>query len=91
MKKITRDQALKYEFNWRDDPLIRVDQGESFQLETWDAGSGKIHSGTEYWKVRASDDWQAEPVKGNPIAGPVFVDGAQPGDLLEFDPGAAET
>jgi acetamidase/formamidase len=84
MQRITRDQALKYEFNWRDDPLIRVAQGESFQLETWDAGSGLIESGTEYWKVRASEQWQSTPIKGNPIAGPVYVDGVEPGDLLEI-------
>ena len=26
---------------------------------------------------------KAEPGKGNPVGGPVFVEGAEPGDLLE--------
>ena len=90
MQRITRDQALKYEFNWRDEPLIRVAQGESFQLETWDAGSGLIESEADYWKVRSSTEWLATPIKGNPLAGPVHVEGAEPGDLLEVSIEAIE-
>lgn len=83
MQRVTRDKALKYEFNGLDEPLLRVQQGESFQLETWDAASGKVESAADYWKVRNSADWQSTPIKGNPIAGPVYVEGAEPGDLLE--------
>ena len=40
MQRITRDQSLTYELSSLKKPLISVQQGESFQLETWDAGSG---------------------------------------------------
>ncbi|MDA1189203.1 MAG: acetamidase/formamidase family protein [Chloroflexi bacterium] len=84
MQKITRDKALKYEFNWRDKPLLHVKQGETFAVETWDAGSGLIESTADYTKLRKSPEWNSEPIKGNPIAGPIFVEGAEKGDLLEI-------
>ena len=40
MQRITRDQARKYAFDWRDEPLLRVRPGETFEVETWDASSG---------------------------------------------------
>ncbi|MEC8928008.1 MAG: hypothetical protein VX705_02230, partial [Verrucomicrobiota bacterium] len=40
MQTITRDQARKFAFDWRDKPLLRVACGESVAIETWDAGSG---------------------------------------------------
>ncbi|MBM3945058.1 MAG: hypothetical protein FJ317_06165, partial [SAR202 cluster bacterium] len=83
MQRITRDKALKYEFNFRDTPLLRVKQGESFVVESWDAGSGIIKSPADYKKLRSSPEWTSEPIKGNPIAGPIYVDGAEKGDLLE--------
>ena len=32
MQRITREQARKYAFDWRDEPLLRVKPGESFDL-----------------------------------------------------------
>ena len=40
MQKIQRDDAKKFAFDWRDEPLLRVQPGESFEIETWDASSG---------------------------------------------------
>ena len=40
MQTIGRDQAKKYAFDWRDDPLLRVSEGETIAIETWDAGAG---------------------------------------------------
>ena len=40
MQTITRDQARKFAFDWRDKPLLRVACGESVAIETWDAGCG---------------------------------------------------
>ena len=40
MQKINRVDAKKYAFDWRDKPLLRVQPGESFEIETWDASTG---------------------------------------------------
>ena len=48
MKRINRgDFPSKYAFDWRDEPLMRVAQGEAFQLETDDALSGLIVDDTD--------------------------------------------
>ena len=33
MQRITREQARKYAFDWRDEPLLRVKPGEPFEIE----------------------------------------------------------
>lgn len=38
MKKILREQARKFAFDHSDKPLIRVNIGKCFEVETWDAG-----------------------------------------------------
>ena len=40
MQRIPRDQARKFAFDWRDEPLLRVRPGETFEVETWDASNG---------------------------------------------------
>ena len=43
MQKIERGTVpSKYAFDWEDEPVLRVAQGEAFQLETDDALSGLI-------------------------------------------------
>ena len=44
MQRIPRDQAMEYELDHRAPPKLRVQQGESFVIETEDAGSGLIRS-----------------------------------------------
>ena len=34
MQRIPRDLARKYAFDWRDEPLLRVRPGETFEIET---------------------------------------------------------
>ena len=34
MQTIVRDQAKKYAFDWRDEPLLRVREGETIAIET---------------------------------------------------------
>ena len=42
MKRIPREMARKFAFDWRDEPLLRVEPGESFAIETFDASNGYI-------------------------------------------------
>ena len=83
MQRITKDQALKYEVNGQDEPLLRVRQGESFVVETFDAQAGNITSAEDAHRVPKMPNARATPGKGNPVGGPVFVEGAEAGDLLE--------
>jgi amidase len=47
MKKILREQAVKFAFNYSDTPLIHVNPGEVFEIETWDAGIGFFKSSAD--------------------------------------------
>ena len=84
MQRIVKADALKYEMDHRDEPLLRVAQGESFVVETYDAQSGTITSADVAPLIAEMPSARAEPGKGNPVGGPVFVEGAEPGDLLEI-------
>ena len=42
MQRIPRDLARKFAFDWRDEPLLRVEPGEPFEVETFDASNGYI-------------------------------------------------
>ncbi len=75
MKKLTRDQAVGYEFA-KKDPLLRVRLGEVFEVETEDADNGCI---------RTNDDRLPPSAHFNPVAGPVHVEGAKRGDILVVD------
>ena len=82
MQKITRDQARKFAFDWRDEPLILVQPGESFEIETWDAGSGFFQSTEDKAIPNNRPGFDRHPPLANPIAGPVFVEGANRDDAL---------
>jgi formamidase len=63
---------------WHPDitPLIEVDPGEECVLETRDASDGQV----------TRDGGVASPGgRIHPLTGPVYVNGAQPGDLLEIE------
>ena len=40
LKRILREQSRKYAFDWQDEPLLHVERGESFEIETYDASTG---------------------------------------------------
>ena len=40
MKRILREHARKFAFDWRDEPLLHVAPGESVEVETFDASNG---------------------------------------------------
>ena len=83
MQRITRDQAMEYEFDYRHPPKLRVKQGESFVVETEDAASGLVRSADVAQLLADMPIRKFFPPKGNPIGGPVYVEGAERGDLLE--------
>lgn len=82
MKRITRDLARKYAFDWRDEPLLRVAPGEPFEIETWDASTGFFKTAEDKAIPAKRPGFDRTPPHANPIGGPVFVEGAKRGDCL---------
>lgn len=82
MQRIPRDLARKFAFDWRDEPLLRVEPGERFEVETFDASNGFIK--TEHDKAIPAQrpGFDRVPPMANPIAGPIWVNGAKRGDAL---------
>ncbi len=82
MQRINREQARKYAFDWRDEPLLRVQPGESFQIETYDASTGYFKSEADKAVPARRPGFDRSPPLANPIGGPVWLEGAKPGDTL---------
>src|SRR5436305_3642891 len=82
MQRIRRDQARKYAFDWRDEPLLRVQPGESFEIETYDASTGYFKSVADKAIPGRRPGFDRSPPQANPIGGPVYVEGAERGDTL---------
>lgn len=87
MKSITisrslrlRDEPSTGHNRWHPDvpPVIAADAGEEVVLETRDASDGNV--------VYGSEAMAYGPNKAvHPLTGPVWVNGAEPGDLLEVE------
>lgn len=85
--RIDRDKALADEPHtghnrWHPDirPVLKVEDGDRVILETRDALDGLITPSST-----SSDVTRLDLKKAHPLTGPVFVAGAQPGDLLEVE------
>jgi formamidase len=65
---------------WHEDipPIARIEPGDRVVMETRDAFDGQIPAGSNAETVRRAD---LGPV--HPLTGPIFVEGAESGDLLE--------
>ncbi len=66
---------LYYEFSRHNEPRIRIQPGEFLVVETEDAFSGQIRTNAD------RRDKSKKPY-GNPQTGPIFIEGAEPGDAL---------
>ena len=73
MKRLSRDHILYY-LDPAAPPAITVESGEELVVETWDAFEG----------IRDPEVLEAKSLKG-PAIGPIFVNGATPGDALRVD------
>ena len=82
MQRIPRDQSRKYAFDWRDEPLLRVQRGESFLIETFDASTGYFRTPADKAIPARRPGFDRTPPQANPIGGPVWLEGAERGDTL---------
>ncbi|UCH76223.1 MAG: acetamidase/formamidase family protein [Rhodospirillales bacterium] len=69
-----------HHFGWdnANPPVLTVAPGESVEFEIVDASGGQLDADSGVAEVAALDFG-----KVNPVTGPVFVDGAEPGDALK--------
>jgi len=76
---LARTQA---HFGWSRDhePVASVVSGAELTVETQDASGGQLGPGATAAAVTALDFDRV-----NPVSGPVFVEGARPGDVLQVD------
>jgi acetamidase/formamidase len=82
MQRIPRERARKYAFDWRDEPLLRVRAGESFEIETYDASTGYFKTPGDKAIPARRPGFDRSPPHANPIGGPVYLEGAARGDTL---------
>lgn len=73
---------MLYELDYRLPPAFEVAPGETFEVETEDAASGRIRSPDFVPSVANRPELEYVPPKVNPVGGPVYVEGAEPGDVL---------
>lgn len=79
MKTIHRE---RHHFGWNNanEPVLRIAPGETVSFEVVDASGGQLTRTSTTADVAALDF-----ARVNPVTGPVFVEGAQPGDALIVD------
>jgi len=75
VQRISRDQAHVYALDGSLEPVLRVAAGEPFAVETDDASSGLLTAGDVVPTLENLPYARFSPAKGNPVGGPVHVDG----------------
>lgn len=80
--KRLKEEAHKGHNRWHPDvtPVLEVDPGEEVVLETRDASDQQIKP-----DMTVADLVGLDPKVAHPLTGPVYITGAQPGDLLEIE------
>jgi len=83
MKYVSRDRnLLKYVVDLRHAPVLEVGPGESFTLETEDGPSGTYRTLDDAQSLLDAWYLNYSPPMANPVTGPVYTKGAEPGDTL---------
>jgi len=80
MQRITRDQLTPV-FDRRQPPVARVKPGEVFWVETEDSRGGRTRI-PEHTTAAYLLQMRKRGYYGNPVTGPIFVEGAEAGDTL---------
>ncbi len=82
MQRIHREDAKKFAFDFHEKPLLQVEPGEVFEIETYDASVGYFKSEQDKAIPSRRPGFDRNPPMVNPIGGPVYVNGAERGDTL---------
>lgn len=81
MQRLTRDR-ISYLFDRHRTPQLTVNDGEKFIVETEDSRSGQTRTPETITPEFVQSLRSSKPFYGNPVTGPVYVTGAEPGDTL---------
>jgi len=76
MPKVLKDTTI-YAMSAKNKPVLHVESGTQIQFETWDALHGQIKNADAGFDGL---NWE----RVNPASGPVFINGAEPGDILSI-------
>ena len=83
MQRLARNsENFHYVFDAAISPALRVELGESFVVETEDAFSGALFEEGVLPVPEQFPELGSTPPRVNPVTGPVYVNGAERGDLL---------
>jgi acetamidase/formamidase len=72
--------GINHHWNWDKNiaPVLRIAPGDRIEIETLDPGGGQIHKESTANDVAALDFERV-----NPVTGPIYIDGAEPGDAIK--------
>lgn len=76
MEKLAKETGIIYDFNKNHQPIKTVASGTTIEIETYDCFKNQIQSAET---VVSAIDWN----QINPATGPIYVEGAMPGDVLK--------
>jgi amidase len=79
VKKISKPRLLSHEYSRHIPPLIKIRDGECIIVETEDAFNGLLKSPKDIKKLIGPG-----ALPPNPVTGPIYIEGASPGDTLEI-------
>ena len=85
MKRIRRADVRVYRLDAALPPILHVEPGEEFAVETEDASSGLL---AEHEMLPTAENLpylRHDPVQSNPMAGPIFVAGVRAGQRLKVE------
>ena len=70
----------EHHYGWDNslEPVVRIAPGESLEFEVVDASGGQLSRTSS-----VEDVGRLDFTRVNPVSGPVYVDGAEPGDILK--------
>lgn len=77
MKRVGKDKVY-YTMSTKNDPVLRISEGESFCLEVEDCYSGNLRTPQD---IFTKEMWSTV----NPATGPVYVENSKPGNILRVD------
>ncbi|PSQ20784.1 acetamidase [Halobacteriales archaeon QS_9_67_17] len=77
---LSREPAhVHYDWDRDRDPVLSVESGDTVTVECHDAADGQLPADATVADVEAVD------APGHPMTGPIYVEGAEPGDTLAVD------
>jgi acetamidase/formamidase len=82
MQRLPREQAFHVEYGAHLEPELRVARGETFVVETNDNWHNLLGEEGAVPDVTQPPVAARQYVRGNPLAGPIHVEGVAPGDTL---------